>query len=346
MSANKIEFLCIGAISFCFLSACDNNAETSDAVATETAAQTEDKSAENQAPYEEHPSTLMTEEPDYAQFHTPWDAFERVAVDSDWFDVYRIYDDVFALYESGQWEEVISYLIVGENRALLFDTGFGIAPIRPVAQQLTNKEIFVLNSHSHYDHVGGNYEFQRITGPDNDYARNNANGVPNKQARLFVPQDSFSRPLPEGFSFDTYEIKPYTVTDIIGDGDVVDLGGIVLEVFETPGHSPDSLSLLDRDHRRLFTGDTLYPAEFYGHVEGADFEDYRQSIDRLATLEPLIDTMLTAHVLPVMEASYLSRVKTAFDEIAAGREADAVVEGVHQYNFVGFSIWLREPGKR
>ena len=341
MNANRIGILCVSAASFGLLAACGNDAETPEAAPANSA-----PSAGNQAPYEEHPSTLLTEEPDYAQFHASWDKFERVSVESSWFDVYRIYDDVFALYESGQWEEVISFLIIGEDQALLFDTGFGIAPIKPVAQQLTNKEIFILNSHSHYDHVGGNYEFDSITGPDNEYARNNAKGVPNEQARLFVPQDSFSRQPPNGFDFDTYEIKPYAVTDIVSDGDAVDLGGIILEVIKTPGHSPDSLSLLDRKNRRLFTGDTIYPAEFYGHVEGASFEDYRQSIDRLAALEPMIDTMLTSHLLPVMEASYLSPIKSAFDEIASGREPDAIVEGVHQYYFEGFSVWLRAPDDR
>ena len=56
----------------------------------------------------------------------------RVSVPSDWFEVYRVDPDVYAIYEPRQWQEVISYLVVGRERALLFDTGMGIADIGAV----------------------------------------------------------------------------------------------------------------------------------------------------------------------------------------------------------------------
>ena len=55
-----------------------------------------------------------------------WSEFERIDQDQEWFEVYRVADGVFAIYEPGQFEEVISFLITGEDRALLFDTGLGI----------------------------------------------------------------------------------------------------------------------------------------------------------------------------------------------------------------------------
>ena len=337
----------IGFFGIGLLNACNNNSTPQENTAAnhEVPAHS-DVSSEDEPAGTVHPSDLVDEEPDWTEFHTPWDQFEQIEIISEWFDVYRIFPDVYALYESGQWEQVISYLIVGDDRALLFDTGFGIAPLRPIVLQLTDKDIFVINSHSHYDHVGGNYEFAKISGPDSDYARANAKGVANEIAREFVPADTFSRPPPESFDIDTYSIKPYEVTAYIGDGDVIDLGGITLKVFETPGHSPDSLCLFDEEGRRLFTGDTIYPAELYGHVIGADFADYKASIDRLSALEPSVDTLITAHVLPVMDANYLGKVKVAFDEIAGGKSPDAITDGIYQYNYEGFSVWLRAPGER
>ena len=47
---------------------------------------------------------------------------ERVTVSNDWFWVYKLENDVFAIYEPHQWQEVISYLILGREKALLFDT--------------------------------------------------------------------------------------------------------------------------------------------------------------------------------------------------------------------------------
>ena len=95
-----------------------------------------------------------------------WSRYERVAIDDGWFEVYRILDGIFAIYEPGQFEEVISFLITGEDMALLFDTGLGIGDIRGVVDELTDLQVVVLNSHTHYDHIGGNYQFETIYAMD------------------------------------------------------------------------------------------------------------------------------------------------------------------------------------
>jgi hypothetical protein len=66
-----------------------------------------------------------------------WRKYTRIPQDQDWFEVYRVGDGIYAIYEPGQFEEVISFLIVGENLALLFDTGLGIGDIRRVVEELT-----------------------------------------------------------------------------------------------------------------------------------------------------------------------------------------------------------------
>ena len=44
-----------------------------------------------------------------------WAQYEKVEQSEDWFEVYRIDEDIFAIYEPGQFEEVISFLIIGEG---------------------------------------------------------------------------------------------------------------------------------------------------------------------------------------------------------------------------------------
>src|ERR1035438_6288052 len=80
----------------------------------------------------------------------------RIPVNDPWFEVYQPAPGVFAIYEPHQWEETIGYLIVGEKRALQFDTGMGISDIKKVTKELTNLPLIVFNSHTHQDHVGGN----------------------------------------------------------------------------------------------------------------------------------------------------------------------------------------------
>ena len=72
-----------------------------------------------------------------------WSQFEKIDQDQDWFEVYLVQPGIYAIYEPGQFDEVISYLITGSEKALLFDTGLGIGDIKKVVEKLTDLEIFV-----------------------------------------------------------------------------------------------------------------------------------------------------------------------------------------------------------
>src|SRR5205823_13957329 len=86
-------------------------------------------------------------------------SLQRDLPDEPWFEVYKVAAGVFAIYEPHQAEETISYLIVGTKQAVLFDTGMGISDIHKVTTKLTSRPVVVLNSHTHDDHVGGNWQF-------------------------------------------------------------------------------------------------------------------------------------------------------------------------------------------
>src|SRR5215472_11795191 len=101
---------------------------------------------------------------------------ERVAVKDAWFEVYRVAPDVLAIYEPHQSEETIGYLILGKKRALMFDTGMGIGDLKALTAQLTKLPIVVLNSHTHNDHVGNNWQFDTVWGMDTEFTRTNARG--------------------------------------------------------------------------------------------------------------------------------------------------------------------------
>jgi hypothetical protein len=87
----------------------------------------------------------------------------------------------------------------------------------------------------------------------------------------------------------------------------------------TPGHTPDAISLLDRDHGLLFTGDTYYPGTVWIYRPETDLEAYAASIRRLATLAPQIKTVLGAHNIPVARPSVLPRMINAFEAVRAGK---------------------------
>jgi len=245
-------------------------------------------------------------------------SLQNAPVRDPWFEVYRVAPAVFAIYEPHQSEETISYLIVGDKQAMLFDTGMGISDIRKVATELTRLPIIVLNSHTHNDHVGDNWQFQTIYGMDTGFTRENARGS-HQDAQAEVAPDQICGKLPRGFDPRTYATRPWKISAYRHDGDRIDLGGRWLEVIATPGHTPDAISLLDRANGLLFTGDTYYPAPIWLFRPETDLEAYAASIRRLAALAPQIGMVLGAHNVPVAPPSVLPRLVTAFDAVRGGK---------------------------
>jgi len=267
-------------------------------------------------------------------------SLERVEVSDPWFEVYRIRPGVFAIYEGKQYEEVISYLIAGKERALLFDTGMGISPIRKVVTDLTNLPVIVLNSHTHPDHIGGNAEFKDIWGMKTNFTIANAAGSKDPEMRAWVRPDRLCGALPEDFHPDSYQVHPFEIKQFVHDAEQIDLGDRNLEVIFTPGHTPDSLCLLDRWNRLLFTGDTFYSGPIYLYSPETDFDAYTRSVARLKKLKSGLDLLLPAHNVPVASPESLDRLAEAVSRIASGKITPRQKDGLREYDFDGFSIIL------
>jgi len=267
-------------------------------------------------------------------------ALERAAVNSNWFEVYRVRPEVLAIYEPHQYEEVISYLILGSRRALLFDTGLGIADMRRLVAQLTQLPVTVLNSHTHFDHIGDNWQFSEILGVDTPFTRRNQAGATHEQLQDVVIPERFCGAHPAGFDPQSYEIPPFTITHFVKDGDAIDLGGRKLEVLLTPGHTPDALCLLDRKNKLLFTGDTFYAGPIFLYVPETDVAAYRASVRRLAGLVPELELLLPSHNFPAEKPEMLSRLHLAMEDVKSGKAAYVVTDGLREYKFDGFSILM------
>jgi glyoxylase-like metal-dependent hydrolase (beta-lactamase superfamily II) len=262
----------------------------------------------------------QTEKPDWCKPlpRPEYKSLERVLATDPWFEVYKVAPGVFAIYEPHQSEEVISYLIVGHKQALLFDTGMGIASIRKVVSQLTSRPVVVLNSHTHDDHVGDNWEFSFVYGMDTDFTRQNAKGS-REDAQAEIAPSELCGELPKKFDPKTYATKPWKISLAIHDGFKINLGARTLEVISTPGHTPDAIALIDRENGLLFTGDTYYPAPIWLFRPETDLDAYAKSIARLAALAPQVKVVLGAHNIPVAPPSVLTELVTAFVDLRAGK---------------------------
>lgn len=289
------------------------------------------------------PAISQTSIPDWCRPlpRPEYQSLERVKVSDPWFEVYKPAAGVFAIYEPRQAEETISYLILGEKAALLFDTGMGISDIKKVTAELTTLPIMVLNSHTHDDHVGGNWEFNNVFGMDTDFTRKNASGS-REDAQAEITPDQICGTLPTGFDPKSYVTRPWKIARFVNDGTKFDLGGRTIEIIATPGHTPDAITLIDRANGLLFTGDTYYPAPIWLFRPETDLAAYSASIRRLAALAPKVKLVLGAHNIPVASPDVLGKLVTAFDQVHAGKApATPDSPGKVLYKTEGFAFLMK-----
>ncbi|UCE16519.1 MAG: MBL fold metallo-hydrolase, partial [Candidatus Bathyarchaeota archaeon] len=134
---------------------------------------------------------------------------QKIETFQSWFEVYRVSERTFAICEPGHWEGVISYLIAGQNKAVLLDTGMGIGDIKKVVNHLTRLEVSVVNSHTHFDHIGGNHQFDKIAVFDDGFAIEKLErGRTVEELKGEMSQEFLFKPLPERFDPKAYRILP------------------------------------------------------------------------------------------------------------------------------------------
>jgi hydroxyacylglutathione hydrolase len=192
-----------------------------------------------------------------------------------WLDGYyavaEIGDGAYAIGEPRYGQCNFSYLIVGSQRALLFDTGPGIRDIEKVVKTLTSLPIVALPSHLHFDHTGNLDRFAEVALPDLPALR-----AQTRDGRFNLGFYQFL-----GF-VEGFKRPSFPVTRWIPPGSAIDLGGRSLQLISVPGHTPDSVVLLDSQSNRLFAGDFIYPSEIYAFLPGANLADYAASARRVA----------------------------------------------------------------
>jgi glyoxylase-like metal-dependent hydrolase (beta-lactamase superfamily II) len=276
-----------------------------------------------------------------------WSHYDKVSQPDPWFEVYKLTDTVYAIYEDGHFEEVICYLVLGAEKAVLIDTANGIGDIKSLVEKLTDLPIMVVNTHTHVDHVGGNYQFNSIAAPDTEFSRTQAkNGKSKAEMGHYLDGDMVWKPFPENFNPETWKIRPFKVTRWLKDGDKIDLGGRVLEVISTPGHSPDSICLLDRENKIFWTGDSFYPAPIYVYSPTTSLDQFIESFAKMVEYMPYYEWVMPSHNEPKIEKHLIKECYEAAKSIKAGTAGDyteGVASGikVHRYDYGRFSLIVR-----
>ena len=276
-----------------------------------------------------------------------WSHYEKIPHPDPWFEVYKLTDNVYAIYEDGHFEEVICYLVLGEEKAVLIDTANGIGDIKSLVEGLIDLPIMVVNTHTHVDHVGGDYMFDTIAAPDTEFSREQAkNGKSKAEMGHYLEGDMVWKPFPEYFGPDDWRIHPFKVTRWLKEEDKIDLGGRVLEVIATPGHSPDSICLLDRANKIFWTGDSFYPAPIYVYSPTTSLDQFIESFAKMVKYMPYYEWVMPSHNEPRIEKHLIKECYEAAKSIkagTAGKYTEGVAAGikVHRYDYGRFSLIVK-----
>jgi|SRR5579872_4490920 len=204
---------------------------------------------------------------------------------TDYFVVETIDQTTFAIGEPRYYQGNYSYLIIGEQRAILFDAGTGTRDIVPVVRSLTALPVTVIASHLHYDHVGALGRFDRTAVLD----------VPTLRARIRDNQLTLGRYEFMGF-VDGLPSPTFRVDEWWAPDSTIELGNRRLQVLATPGHTPTSVSLYDASRHQVYVGDFMYPGQLYAFLPGASRGAYLATTRRLLSRLDPATRIFTAHM--------------------------------------------------
>ncbi|WP_430645068.1 MBL fold metallo-hydrolase [Agromyces sp. GXS1127] len=237
---------------------------------------------------------------------------------------------------------VALYLLVGDDAALLVDTGIResitetLLPYLDEAGIPREKLRWAVNTHCDFDHTGGNGALKAAIPSVEIVAHDLDTDLVEDVQRLidvrygeFRETDGFDDP-PETTAYLRSVSDLVPVDRRVEGGEEFDLGGRTVRVLHAPGHSPGHVAVHDPESRALLIGDaTLGTTVPYADGRAAFPPTYRDTDPYVASLSAFrdldADLLLTAHY-PVYEGA---AVREFLDESEAYTERiDEVLAGV------------------
>lgn len=280
-----------------------------------------------------------------------------------WFALAAVEPRTWLVGEPGH---VNCFLVEGTERAVLVDTGLGLADVHAAARSLTRRPILAVNTHGHDDHRGGNWRFTEVaahplaaaalTAPvpaarlaaylavaREQYAAYDRMRADDERFFHLFTADTAPRELPA--DADAWVVPAGPPPRPLNDGQRIDLGDRELTVLHTPGHSPDSLCLLDERDGLLFAGDTLITGDFWVHQPDAEVEVFARTLRALERrLAGSLRTIYPAHTLRYrVGPDFLARAAEAFEAIVGGTSVgrpgtDLLRRPARRHDFADFSV--------
>jgi len=242
------------------------------------------------------------------------------------YTVNKLNNNTYAIEEKTPMSQGLCYLLCGQEKAMLIDTGFGLKSLPTIVRELTSLPVFVANTHGHIDHIRGNHFFEEIWLHEAD-----------KDVFSFHTDISYTSALVKkliAFPLNVFIsklLKPMLTVNKSGhynffdNNKVFHLGERDIEVVAMPGHTPGSVCYLDKANRMIFTGDSLCEWGVLLNLvqESCTSEVFLKSMQHIKEISETFDDILPGHHGFPVDKGYIDDYV-----ICAERILDGTVEKV------------------
>lgn len=230
--------------------------------------------------------------------------FKDILVEDDEGNIQPMSEPYFKAKEiaPGTWQVLsdgdFTYVLEGDDELLVIDSGSGAGNIREFCQTLSDKPVYrLLNTHNHFDHTCNNFLFDVVYMSEKCYE---------------------GRCKPFG-AFAGMEIPDDYPVVFLKDGDVINLAGRPLEVYNIEEHCMGSLQFLDRKNRILFCGDELNGNFFDSRIS---VETSFRNVSRWKSFRDAYDVLCAGN--GIHDAVYVDRYYDTLKYILEGHENEGV----------------------
>ena len=204
---------------------------------------------------------------------------------------YKISEITQGIYLIKDPLEVNLYLLTGEEKALLFDTGYGVGDIPAAIKTITDKPLTVVLGHGHIDHANGAYQFGEVWLREEDYELFNSDTSP--ETRGIIVDRMKESGIEPGFDTEKWKKAGKCGLKPLKSGTVFDLGGLHTEVIDMAGHTGGSIGILLIEKRILLNSDSANSNCWMFVPQSLSVREYIAMLERTRQLE--FDKFYVAH---------------------------------------------------